>query len=115
MAKKLIARKTKRDGIRVGSPSDYPDIDFEEIEKDADEQWEKRQRGQVKQPKIVPPTQAAKLDKMIDDALNLSSVTIRFQSELIQDFKRFAHEDGIGYQPLMRMVLTKYAVDRKKK
>ena len=112
MANKRIAKK--QTGIRVGSASEYPGIDFEGIDKDADEQWEKRERGEGKHPKAASQAQAAKLDKMIDEAL-LTPVTIRLQSDLIQNFKRFAHEDGLKYQSLMRSVLTKYMVRRRKK
>jgi predicted DNA binding CopG/RHH family protein len=52
---------------------------------------------------------------MIDDAFDLRSVTIRLQKGLVREFEQFAKQDGIGYQPLMRMILTKYATERKAK
>lgn len=48
-------------------------------------------------------------EKAIDDALDLVPVSIRLQRSLIDDFKLIATHNGIGYQPLMRQVLTRFA------
>lgn len=44
----------------------------------------------------------------VDDSAGLIQISIRFQKSLIEDFKRIAETQGIGYQPLMRQVLTQY-------
>ena len=49
-------------------------------------------------------------DAAIDVALELIPVSIRLQRSLIDDFKMIARQHGIGYQPLMRQVLTRFAV-----
>lgn len=49
-------------------------------------------------------------DAAIDAALELVPVSIRLQRSLIDDFKLIATHNGIGYQPLMRQVLTRFAV-----
>jgi hypothetical protein len=46
----------------------------------------------------------------IDDALDLVPISIRLQKSLIDDFKLIAAHNGVGYQPLMRQVLTRFAV-----
>ena len=45
----------------------------------------------------------------VDDALGLQMISIRLSKELIQDFKMIAQVHGIGYQPLMRDALTRFA------
>ena len=49
-------------------------------------------------------------NEAIDKALDLVPVSIRLQRALIHDFKMIAKRHGIGYQPLMRQVLTRFAV-----
>jgi predicted DNA binding CopG/RHH family protein len=89
--------------------------DMLQIEKDA-ELWENGQLGaSVEHAVRVPEAEAKIIDAMIDDAFDLRSVTIRLQKGLVREFEQFAKQDGIGYQPLMRMILTKYATERKAK
>lgn len=49
-------------------------------------------------------------ENAIDAALGLVPVSIRLQRSLIDDFKMIARQQGIGYQPLMRQILTRFAV-----
>lgn len=51
----------------------------------------------------------------IDAALELQPISIRLQKSLIDDFKLIAQLHGIGYQPLMRQVLTRFADSEKKR
>jgi len=46
--------------------------------------------------------------KAIDSALGMRLLSIRLQYELIAQLKQLAKLEGIGYQPLMRQVLTRY-------
>ena len=48
-------------------------------------------------------------EEAIDKGLNLTPVTIRLQKSLVENFKSIAALNGIGYQPLMRQVLTRFA------
>lgn len=45
----------------------------------------------------------------LDDALGLKSISIRLQNKLIDDLKTIAKVNGIGYQPLIRILLTRFA------
>lgn len=54
-----------------------------------------------------PASQA--LAQQIDDALELQMISIRLPKELIEDFKMIATYHGIGYQPLMRDALKRFA------
>jgi len=45
----------------------------------------------------------------LDEALGLQPVSIRLPRQLIDQFKLIAHFHGVGYQPLMRDVLTCFA------
>jgi len=52
---------------------------------------------------------SAKRARAIDNALGLELISIRLQKNLIQDLKLLAKEEGIGYQPLIRQILTNHA------
>lgn len=45
----------------------------------------------------------------LDDALDLQMISIRLPKNLIKQLKLIAHFNGIGYQPLMRDILSRYA------
>lgn len=49
----------------------------------------------------------------LDAALELQPISIRLQKSLIEDFKLIAQLHGLGYQPLMRQVLTSFAAVEK--
>lgn len=49
------------------------------------------------------------LEKQVDEALGLQAISIRLHKELIDDFKFIAKVHGIGYQPLMRDALKRFA------
>jgi len=50
--------------------------------------------------------------KMEDLKVNDTSISLRINSELVDEFKHFAKEDGIGYQTLMKMALANYLYER---
>jgi len=51
----------------------------------------------------------------IDEALELHPISIRLQKSLIEDFKLIGQLNGVGYQPLMRQVLMRFADCEKKR
>lgn len=48
------------------------------------------------------------LAKAIDDSLGLQPISIRLQKSLLENLKSLAQLNGIGYQPLIRQVLTRF-------
>lgn len=44
----------------------------------------------------------------LDDALDLQPISIRLQRDLIDNLKALARLNGLGYQPLIRQVLTRW-------
>ena len=50
-----------------------------------------------------------KESQTIDDALGLKAISIRLENELIEEFKMIAKYNNIGYQPLMRQALHRFA------
>lgn len=54
-------------------------------------------------------------DDAINDALGLKTISIRLQAQLIDDLKIIAAMNGIGYQPLVRQILTRFADSEKRK
>ena len=53
-------------------------------------------------------------DLAIDEALDLKAISIRLEKSLIEDFKAFSRIYGVGYQPLIRQVLTRFAEGEKR-
>lgn len=50
----------------------------------------------------------AELSASIDDALGLQPISIRLQRDLVDNLKALAKLNGLGYQPLIRQVLTRW-------
>jgi len=50
-----------------------------------------------------------KSEVALDDALGLQAISIRLPKDLIDQFKAIAKIHGMGYQPLMREVLKRFA------
>jgi len=72
--------------------------------------WEDRLLGaSEKHVKAIEANEAE-----IDEALELQMISIRLQKSLIEDFKNIAALHGLGYQPLMRQVLARFAEAEKK-
>lgn len=70
------------------------------------ELWESGKLGRsVEHIKVVSEEE----EKAIDEALGLQLISIRLNKSLIEQLKRLAQLEGIGYQPLIRQVLTRYA------
>lgn len=47
--------------------------------------------------------------RALDEAFELQMISVRLQKNLIEDLKFIAHAHGIGYQPLIRDILTRFA------
>jgi predicted DNA binding CopG/RHH family protein len=75
------------------------------------EAWESRDLGQDE--KFVKISDDIKQDA-IDESLELQMISIRLQKPLIDDLKMIAKLHGLGYQPLIRQILTRF-VDCEKK
>ncbi len=76
-----------------------------------EEAWEQRELGADADFVVV----AEDVDQAaIDEALELQAISIRLQKSLIDDFKMIARLNGVGYQPLMRQVLKRFADCEKK-
>ena len=52
---------------------------------------------------------SAEITQAINDALGLQMISIRLPKSVIEDFKVLAQIEGVGYQPLMRTALVRYA------
>ncbi len=69
------------------------------------ELWETRQLGASEEHvRVVSPEKT----KAIHESLGLQPITIRLQTELVDELKALAKKEGLGYQPFIRHVLTKY-------
>ena len=54
-------------------------------------------------------------DDALNEAVGLQPISIRLQKSLIEDFKMIAEINGIGYQPLIRQVLKRFADSEKRR
>ncbi|HEA54269.1 hypothetical protein LCGC14_1009770 [marine sediment metagenome] len=54
-------------------------------------------------------------DTALNEAAGLQPISIRLQKSLIEDFKMIAEINGIGYQPLIRQVLKRFADSEKRR
>ncbi|MBE8595338.1 hypothetical protein [Xenorhabdus sp. BG5] len=54
-------------------------------------------------------------DELINEALDLPPISIRLNKSLIEDLKMIADLNGLGYQPLIRQVLNRFANSEKKR
>ena len=76
------------------------------------EAWESRKLGADEQFVKAAPSE---LERQLDDSLGLQMISIRLSKELIDDFKFMADFHGIGYQPLMRDTLQRFAYSEMRK
>ncbi|MEI2429179.1 hypothetical protein RDV84_23195 [Lysobacter yananisis] len=69
-------------------------------------QWEDGTLGLSADHAVPAP---ASLDREVDDALALQMISIRLPRGLLDDLKLIAEKEGLGYQPLIRRVLMRFA------
>jgi len=78
----------------------------------SDEAWDSGELGRdEKYVRVAEQT----WDDLIDEALELKPISIRLQKSLIDDLKAIATLHGLGYQPLMRQILKRFADSEKKR
>ncbi|CEK11854.1 MULTISPECIES: CopG family antitoxin [Legionella] len=58
---------------------------------------------------------ANEIERNLDDKLGLQIISIRLQKDLIEKLKILAKESGLGYQPFIRLLLTKYVCEQSEK
>ncbi len=79
-----------------------------------DEAWDTGELGQDAEHAGLLAEDAA-VEVQIENALGLQLISIRLQKSLIYDFKMIAKLHGLGYQPLMRQILTRFAHSEKRR
>ena len=74
------------------------------------EAWESRELGADEN-----FVEAVEIDEsIIDDALELKMISIRLQKSLLEELKMIAELRGLGYQPLIKQILRRFADCEKK-
>lgn len=71
-----------------------------------DEIWESKKLGATEEFAVRSTKEE---EKAVDDALGLQLISIRLQKEIISKLKDIAVKEGIGYQPLIRQVINRFA------
>ncbi|WP_348672537.1 hypothetical protein [uncultured Abyssibacter sp.] len=80
-----------------------------------EEPWESGELGRSLEHAELASDDESGADE-VDSALQLVPISIRLERSLIDAFKYIAsHNKGIGYQPLMRQVLKRFATGEIKK
>lgn len=79
----------------------------------SDEAWDTGKLGREEEFARRAPEDAN--EAKIDSSLDLQLISIRLQKSLIEDYKHIASINGIGYQPLMRQILKRFADAEKKR
>lgn len=69
-----------------------------------DEAWDTRELGADESHVKV----ADEINRQLDDALELQPISIRLQKNLIDNLKNIGQLNGIGYQTLIRQILTRF-------
>lgn len=57
---------------------------------------------------------SGEVQNSIDDSMGLQAISIRLPKDLIEQFKLIAKIHGMGYQPLMREALKRFASSEQK-
>ncbi|MDP3873516.1 MAG: hypothetical protein Q8Q80_12725 [Methyloversatilis sp.] len=73
-----------------------------------DEAWDEGSLGRDED-YVAVAKQNPDLEARIDEACDLQPISIRLEKSLIQDFKNIASLHNMGYQPLMRQALHRFA------
>lgn len=69
-----------------------------------DDPWEDRTIGSEERFVEV----ATDINAEVDVALDLHPISIRLQKNLVDNLKALSHLHGLGYQPLIRQILTRW-------
>ena len=72
----------------------------------SDEAWESGELGN--DPKFAKIFEGD-IQPQVDEAVAMQPISIRLPKSLVETFKLLGQEHGLGYQPLMRRVLTRFA------
>ena len=71
-----------------------------------DEAWESGELGN--DPKFAKICDGD-IQPQVDEAIAMQPISIRLPKSLVETFKLLGQKHGLGYQPLMRRVLTRFA------
>ncbi len=70
------------------------------------EAWEKGDLGRDERFVARAPKES---EQQLDESLGMQAISIRLPKDLIEQFKLIAKINGVGYQPLMRDALKRFA------
>ncbi|MDO8369650.1 MAG: hypothetical protein Q7S71_02880 [Candidatus Nitrotoga sp.] len=74
---------------------------------DTEEAWSSGKLGREEEFAAIAPDD--NIDAIINEHLELQPISIRLEKSLIENFKNIAKMHGLGYQPLMRQTLKRFA------
>lgn len=71
-----------------------------------EDRWDSGELGMSAEHAVAAPESVS---DEVDEALGLQPISIRLPKRLIEDLKLIARKEGLGYQPLVRRVLLRFA------
>lgn len=83
----------------------HKDSEKSAVVADTVEAWDDRTLGASEEHVVVA---GHSQETALDDALGLQAISIRLPKQMIEQYKLIAHFHGVGYQPLMRDVLSRF-------
>jgi predicted DNA binding CopG/RHH family protein len=98
-------RLKQRRNLGRGDMTDYRNVDEES------DAWDRGEIGSSAEHLKAAPKE---LEAEIEEAMGLQPITLRLQKPLIAELKKIARENGLGYQPFVRQLLTQYVRDHRK-
>ncbi|WP_380179352.1 hypothetical protein [Kalamiella sp. sgz302252] len=82
----------------------------------SDEAWESGELGRSEaHVRVSALSHHPDFDVQINEAPELQPISIRLNKSLIEDLKMIAELSGLGYQPLIRQILTRFTDCEKKR
>lgn len=78
----------------------------ESMEFDTPDPWDTGELGRSREHALSSPPEE---NRAVDDALGLQLISIRLQKSLIITLKQIAAHHGVGYQPMIRDLLNRFA------
>lgn len=73
------------------------------------DRWDNNELGNDAEFAEVAQGATEALDEALDEALGMKLISIRLQDGLIQALKAIAEYHGVGYQPMVRDLLSRFA------
>lgn len=98
--------------MRIRKPTKKQIETWEKWSKEDGDKWE---NGQLGRSKVHTQKTPPKLEKELNELKKNKLISIKLPQDLINDLKNLAEQDNIGYQTLIKQVLSRYVSAQQRK